>query len=290
MRRTWILAVGIAAILLCLAMGWGARRYQRQAKEGSRLREAEAALRNSDARSALQIAAKIPETARDYTEAQAVEWQALYSLEEDTVEPMNENAKNAVARIVDLKIKAKRLRAEMSGTAQGSARYTQLDRELKELGVQEQSIIQSNPTLAAGYGTMTAAGKERALELVFETVVGHPIDSAGKKLIERIVQEKNRHLAEQARRDYAARSQADSIARGSTDFRYTTGGDSDTVLIVESVRFTELDLRLKMSRIYREGSNFLCEKGFDEVELKLPSVSEPEVSVPLACAENPNTQ
>ena len=70
-----------------------------------------------------------------------------------------------------------------------------------------------------------------------------------------------------------------------SDTQFSTDGESDTILVVESMSFRERDTRLRESRLFRDPkfSADLCNRGFITAELKVPGVSNPVASIPLPC-------
>jgi len=245
------------------------------------LRAAGEALRSSDATLALQLAAKIPEEAPEFTEAQDIETRALLSMWA-YVEDIDDQAKMLVEQVAQVRISEEKLRAELSKAIPGSQRYAQLSQGLKELDAEEQELSKSNKLLAAGYGALTDKGRERALEIAYETALGHPIDPAGKRLAERIAREGNFEVAARGRRDYAARFQVMGIKNGSS-INYSTSGTFDTTLILVSYSFSDTGVLRRVSRALRQGEQALCDEGFAEVDYRLPGVSRPELVVTLDC-------
>jgi len=70
-----------------------------------------------------------------------------------------------------------------------------------------------------------------------------------------------------------------------SDIQYSTEGEFDTILVVESINFRERDIQLRESRLFRDPkfSADLCNRGFVTAELKVPGISNPVASIPLPC-------
>lgn len=281
MRILLIVVLSFALVSLCVLGGWGYSRHQREEEIRRNLGAAENALTNSNVRLALQLAEKIPEGTPQFKEAQDIEVKALLIMSGD-VERMADEVESVVGQLAEVKIMEDRQRAELAKASPGSQQYAQIEQKLRELNTMQQTLIQSNKLTASGYGAFTEAGRNRALVLMYEQAVGHSIDDRTKSLVDSITEQRGLERDASRRKKFAESSQArDTSEGGSTT--YSTDGKYDRILVIQDYRQADSETLERVSLVIREHPTTFCREGFEKVELRVPRLSSPQLTIPLDC-------
>jgi hypothetical protein len=285
MRRSLWVAVVIATVL-SLLVGWKFRQLHQRQESSTHLRDAEEALGKSNVELALRFAAQVPEGTPEFEKAHQIEATALDALAELTDRGADEAA-HIIEQVAKLSTEEESLRHELATVSPSSQRALKLKQDLAQLETLEHKLLQSNTYTAAGLGELTDHGREEALAIAYQMVVGHPMDDQAKIIAKAVLQQRGLERGAAKRRDFAASFQAGQISRGSS-MSYSTEGDFDRVLVVRDYGFTDTQklrrITLVMQR--KDAAKVFCDAGFTDVELKLPNVANPLTPIPLDCGSD----